>query len=169
MSDADGWNRRTMIGAGASAGAAMLLSGVARAAGAPYVRAPSGNFVGESDRGVTAFRGIRYGVAQRFRAPVPYAAPGQTRQVTKFGPVCPQSGRYQPQAEDCLYLNVWTAEADPAAKKPVMLYIHGGAYSNGSVTDPLNDGHNLAARGDVVVVTVNHRLNAFGYLYLARL
>src|SRR3546814_5109436 len=50
-----------------------------------------------------------------------------------------------------------------------MLYIHGGAYSNGSVTDPLNDGYALAARGDCVVVTVNHRLNAFGYLYLARL
>ena len=50
-----------------------------------------------------------------------------------------------------------------------MVYIHGGAYSNGSSTDPLNDGHALAARGDVVVVTVNHRLNAFGYLYLARL
>jgi para-nitrobenzyl esterase len=49
-----------------------------------------------------------------------------------------------------------------------MLYIHGGAYSGGSVTDPLNDGHRLAARGDVVVVTVNHRLNALGYLYLAR-
>ncbi|MGL1604121.1 carboxylesterase family protein, partial [Vibrio parahaemolyticus] len=54
-------------------------------------------------------------------------------------------------------------------KLPVMLYIHGGAYSGGSVTDPLNDGAALAARGDVVVVTVNHRLNALGYLYLARL
>jgi len=169
MSDADSWNRRTLIGAGASAGAAMLLSGAARAVAAPYVRAPSGNFVGESDRGVIAYRGIRYGVAQRFRAPVPYAARGQMRQVQKFGPVCPQSGKYQAQSEDCLYLNVWTAEPNPAAKKPVMLYIHGGAYSNGSVTDPLNDGHDLAARGDVVVVTVNHRLNAFGYLYLARL
>jgi para-nitrobenzyl esterase len=51
----------------------------------------------------------------------------------------------------------------------VLLYIHGGAYSNGSVTDPLNDGQALAARGDCVVVTVNHRLNALGYLYLARL
>ena len=169
MSDADGWNRRALIGAGASAGAAILLSGTARAVAAPYVRAPAGDFVGESDRGVIAYRGIRYGVAQRFRAPVPYAARGQMRQVQKFGPVCPQSGKYQPQSEDCLYLNVWTAEPNPAAKKPVMLYIHGGAYSNGSVTDPLNDGHNLAARGDVVVVTVNHRLNAFGYLYLARL
>jgi para-nitrobenzyl esterase len=51
----------------------------------------------------------------------------------------------------------------------VIVYIHGGAYSSGSVVDPLNDGRHLAARGDVVVVTVNHRLNAFGYLYLARI
>ncbi len=51
-------------------------------------------------------------------------------------------------------------------KKPVMVYFHGGAYSTGSVTDPLNDGAVLAAHGDVVVVTVNHRLNALGYLYL---
>ena len=50
-----------------------------------------------------------------------------------------------------------------------MVYIHGGAYSTGSAVDPLLDGRHLAARGDVVVVTVNHRLNAFGYLYLARL
>src|SRR3546814_8383275 len=50
-----------------------------------------------------------------------------------------------------------------------MVYFHGGAYSTGSVTDPVNDGAKLAARGDVVVVTVNHRLNALGYLYLARL
>ncbi len=83
--------------------------------------------------------------------------------------MCPQAGPYAPQSEDCLFLNVWTAEPDARAKKPVMVYIHGGAYSNGSVTDPLNDGQALAARGDCVVVTVNHRLNALGYLYLARL
>lgn len=87
-----------------------------------------------------------------------------------FGPVCPQSGdRYQPQSEDCLFLNVWTSNYAPAEPLPVMVYFHGGAYSTGSVTDPLNDGAALAARGDMVVVTVNHRLNAFGYLYLARL
>jgi para-nitrobenzyl esterase len=60
-------------------------------------------------------------------------------------------------------------EARAEGKRPVMVYIHGGAYSTGSVVDPLNDGRHLAASGDVVVVTVNHRLNAFGYLYLARL
>lgn len=164
MSAAD-LNRRAVIGAGA---ATLLTTGV-RAQGAAAVRARAGDFVGTTDRGVHAFRGIRYGRAQRFCAPLPVAQPGRTVSAQAFGPVCPQKGSYGPQDEDCLFLNVWTAEARRGANKPVMLYIHGGAYSNGSVTDPLNDGQHLAARGDVVVVTVNHRLNAFGYLYLARL
>jgi para-nitrobenzyl esterase len=163
MSAAD-LSRRGVIGAGA---ATLLTAGVRAQAAA--VRAPAGDFVGTIDRGVHAFRGIRYGRAQRFCAPVPVAQPGRTVPAQAFGPVCPQKGSYGPQDEDCLFLNVWTAEARRGANKPVMLYIHGGAYSNGSVTDPLNDGQPLAARGDVVVVTVNHRLNAFGYLYLARL
>src|SRR3546814_16671914 len=63
-----------------------------------------------------------------------------------FGPVCPQrDDRYAPQSEDCLFLNIWTPEAGPRANRPVMLYIHGGAYSNGSVTDPLNDGRSEEA------------------------
>jgi para-nitrobenzyl esterase len=87
-------------------------------------------------------------------------------QAPGFGPACPQrGGGYQPQSEDCLFLNVWSPP-NKAAPRPVMVYFHGGAYSDGSVTDPLNDGAALAARGDVVVVTVNHRLNALGYLYL---
>jgi para-nitrobenzyl esterase len=72
-------------------------------------------------------------------------------------------------SEDCLFLNVWTPEARAGGKRPVMVYFHGGAYSTGSVADPVNDGRFLANDGDVVTVTVNHRLNAFGYLYLARL
>jgi para-nitrobenzyl esterase len=64
-----------------------------------------------------------------------------------------------------LFLNVWMPARGSAGTRPVMLYIHGGAYSGGSVTDPLNNGAKLATRGDVVVVTVNHRLNALGYLY----
>src|SRR3546814_14007352 len=96
--------------------------------------------------------------------------PNTTGCQSALGPVWPQrDDRDAPQSEDCLFLNIWTPEAGPRANRPVMLYIHGGAYSNGSVTDPLNDGYALAARGDCVVVTVNHRLNAFGYLYLARL
>jgi para-nitrobenzyl esterase len=150
------------------------MPGVARATPINQViTAPAGRFAGEahmegSGDPVWAFRGIRYGRAERFRAPIPVASPGQVVHADAFGPACAQQGKYHPQSEDCLFLNVWTAVA-PHARKPVMVYIHGGAYSNGSVTDPLNDGHALAARGDVVVVTVNHRLNALGYLYLARL
>ncbi len=165
MSAADGWTRRGALGGGA----ALILASGARAASADVVRAPAGDFVGTADRNVLAFKGIRYGRAERFRAPVAVAMPGRTRPAREFGPVCPQSGPYGPQSEDCLFLNVWTADIDRRAKKPVMVYIHGGAYANGSVTDPLNDGQALAGRGDVVVVTVNHRLNALGYLYLARL
>jgi para-nitrobenzyl esterase len=150
------------------AGAALSLPTRALAA-SPSIAAPAGTFEGEADRGVLSFKGIRYGRAARFQAPVAVATPGKTVPAHGYGPVCPQSDkRYAPQSEDCLFLNIWTTDPHPAARKPVMLYIHGGAYSNGSVTDPLNDGHRLAARGDVVVVTVNHRLNAFGYLYLAR-
>jgi len=165
MSGADAVSRRAVIGAG---GGALLTAGL-RAQGPAAVRAPAGDFVGTTDGAVHAFRGIRYGRAERFRAPVAVAQPGRRVAAQAFGPVCPQKADYGPQDEDCLFLNVWTADPRRGANKPVMLYIHGGAYSNGSVTDPLNDGQALAARGDVVVVTVNHRLNALGYLYLARL
>lgn len=165
MSAVDGLSRRAAIGAGA----AMVLAAGARGQAPAAVRAPAGDFVGTRDGVVHAFRGIRYARAARFRAPVPVAQPGRTVRAEAFGPVCPQKGAYGPQDEDCLFLNVWTADPRVGASKPVMVYIHGGAYSNGSVTDPLNDGQRLAARGDAVVVTVNHRLNAFGYLYLALL
>jgi len=112
--------------------------------------------------------GIRYAIAARFQAPepVPFGQPDFVS-PSALGPSCPQQGmRYQPQSEDCQFLNVWTPDPQPAKPKPVMVYIHGGAYSTGSVADPLNNGAKLAQRGDVVVVTVNHRLNVFGYLYL---
>ncbi|HVF94567.1 MAG TPA: carboxylesterase family protein, partial [Sphingomonas sp.] len=145
MSVAD-WTRRGAIGAGA---AALLTSGL-RAAASTAVVTPSGTFTGTIDAGVLACRGIRYGTARRFQAPVAVSRPGETIRAAEFGPACPQGDtRYPDQSEDCLFLNVWTADPRAAAKKPVMLYIHGGAYSNGSVTDPLNDGQALAARGDV--------------------
>jgi para-nitrobenzyl esterase len=120
-----------------------------------------------TEDGIQVFRGIRYGAAQRFRAPV--AIPF-SRSALGFGPSSPQRGeRYRPVSEDCLYLNIWTPDASARARRPVMVYIHGGAYSTGSAVDPALDGRRLAARGDVVVVTLQHRLNAFGYLSLARL
>src|ERR1017187_5977393 len=70
------------------------------------------------------------------------------------------------QSEDCLHLNVFTPGLHDGKKRPVLCYFHGGAYNNGTVNSGLYDGKRLCQRGDVVVVTVNHRLNAFGFLYL---
>ncbi len=149
MSGAERWSRR-----------AVLATGVA------LVAMPQIALAGSAK--VKAQLGIRYARAARFQAPepVPFGQPDFLT-PSALGPSCPQhSPRYQPQSEDCLFLNVWTPDPQPARAKPVMVYIHGGAYSSGSVADPLNDGAKLAERGDVVVVTVNHRLNVFGYLYL---
>lgn len=159
-------SRRTLI-AGASA---LALVPRSMRAAVSAVTAPDGIFSVSVEHGLTVARGIRYGRAERFQAPVAVSTPDQIVAAQSFGPVAPQQGaHYGAQSEDCLFLNIWTAEPDPRARKPVMLYIHGGAYSGGSVTDPLNNGAALAAQGDCVVVTVNHRLNALGYLYLARL
>jgi len=135
----------------------------------PIVPTTLGPVRGTREGGLSVFRGIRYGTAERFQAPRAPLRSAAVLDATRFGPSCPQrGGRYAATSEDCLFLNVWTPEPRPEGRRPVMVYIHGGAYSTGSVVDPLNDGRHLAAR-DVVVVTVNHRLNAFGYLYLARL
>lgn len=157
MSGAEGWSRRAALAAGMAAAVAPVraLAGVRSAP----VRAK-------------AITGIRYARAERFRPPVPVDGIDQDSHafvpgLGAFGPSCPQPGtRYQPQSEDCLFLNVWTTAERSGPGRPVMVYIHGGAYSNGSVNDELTDGSLLAEQGDVVVVTVNHRLNALGYLYL---
>jgi len=152
------------------AGTGALAAAPALAQGDPTVATSLGPVRGTREGGLSVFRGIRYGLAERFRAPKPPSPSRDPIAATGFGPSSPQrSDRYRPTSEDCLFLNVWTPEARPGGKRPVMVYIHGGAYSNGSVVDPLNDGRHLATSGDVVTVTVNHRLNAFGYLYLARL
>jgi para-nitrobenzyl esterase len=146
-------------------GAELTRRGLLAAGGVFALASP---LFARAGRGVRAFKGIRYASAKRFAAPV--ALFDNRTAQGRFGPACPQAGdRYQPQSEDCLFLNVWTPDTTDEHRRPVMVYFHGGAYSTGSVTDPINDGATLAARGNVVVVTVNHRLNALGYLYLARL
>jgi para-nitrobenzyl esterase len=151
-------------------GAALPAILHAAPAAPPVVETKHGRIRGSVENGLHAFRGIRYGIAERFRAPKPPPPSRGTVDALAFGPSAPQRGeRYAPQSEDCLFLNVWTPDARAGGGRPVMVYFHGGAYSTGSVADPLNDGRHLAAGQDVVVVTVNHRLNAFGYLYLARL
>lgn len=161
--------RRALLGAGA---ALTALPAQTFAQSDPVATGKSGRWRGKRDGAVAAFLGIRYGndtSRTRFR---PASAPAPTRgtlAATRFGPSCPQSSRIADQREDCLFLNVWTPDANPRARRPVMVYFHGGAYSNGTVIEPQVFGQTLADKGDVVVVTVNHRLNALGYLYLARL
>jgi para-nitrobenzyl esterase len=74
-----------------------------------------------------------------------------------------------PESEDCLFLNVITPHASRGGRRPVMVWLHGGAFSMGSGLDPMTDGGRLAERGDLVIVSLNHRLNALGYLYLGAL
>ena len=87
MCGADGWSRRGIMGAGLA-----LAAAPARAAAGP-VRTAAGDFVGTEEGGVRAFRGIRYGRAERFRAPIAFAAPGQRIAADAFGPACPQGSR----------------------------------------------------------------------------
>jgi para-nitrobenzyl esterase len=162
--------RRLLIGA---APALALSPGIALAASDPVATGPGGRWQGLREQGVSVFRGIRYGrdtASARFQAPVAPAPMRDVQRAHRFGPSCPQRGTaIADQREDCLFLNVWTPDARPGGRRPVMVYFHGGAYSGGTVVDPMIDGRHLAAREDVVVVSVNHRLNALGYLYLARL
>jgi para-nitrobenzyl esterase len=136
----------------------------------PVVRTSAGRVRGRAEGGVLLFRGVRYGAdtgPRRFQPPLPPTPWTDVRDATAYGPGSPQRGDEPNTAEDCLFLNVWTPGAD-TARRPVMVYIHGGAYSAGSGSSPLYDGTRLAIRGDVVVVTLNHRLGPFGYLSLGR-
>lgn len=165
--------RRRSFLCGAGAAAAVLPAAAVRAqAGDPVARTSNGPVRGTAEDGVKRFLGIRYGAdtgRARFRPPVrpePWTGPAD---ATEYGAASPQRSNEPNPSEDCLFLNVWTPGLEDGGNRPVMVYFHGGAYSNGSGSHPLYDGTRLCRRGNVVVVTVNHRLNAFGYLYLRRL
>jgi para-nitrobenzyl esterase len=174
-----------MIGTAAMAVSAGLM-GTARAAGmsAAVVETTTGRVRGARAAGICGFLGIPYGKAQRFLPPEPATAWSGVRDALAFGPRAPQPttdpgmlppsmkgwARFatEPVSEDCLVLNVWTPAPD-VAKRPVMVYFHGGGWAVGSGQEPDYHGANLARKSDVVVVTVNHRLNSFGYCYLGHL
>ncbi|MAP94946.1 MAG: carboxylesterase [Ponticaulis sp.] len=164
-------SRRSVIGAAASLPFASAFSANAQASSVE-METSSGRVRGLQSDGINVFRGIRYGedtAQSRFAKPVPAARRTETLDAIDYGAACPQRAEQPLEDEDCLFLNVWTPGIAEGAKRPIMFYIHGGAYSNGSGSDELYDGTRLATKGDVVVITVNHRLNAFGYLYLDRL
>lgn len=147
----------------------------------PVAATTSGKVRGYFDHGIAVFKGVPYGgntALRRFQAPLPPEPWSGIRDATKFGPIAPQPIARRgltttPEgadiSEDCLRLNVWTPAVHDGERRPVLVYFHGGAYNGGSVNEDLYDGVNLCRRGDVVVVTVNHRLNGFGFLYLAEI
>ncbi len=138
----------------------------------PIAKTSAGRVQGATQNGIHLFKGIPYGADTRPRRFLPPVTPTPWRGVRKalaYGAASPQASNEPNQSEDCLTLNVWTPALRDGGKRAVMFYIHGGAYSNGSGSADITDGANLCRRGDVVVVTVNHRLNAFGYLSLGLL
>lgn len=164
--------RRAFLTAGVAA--SVFAAAATAEVGSPsttVVRCPAGRFRGYRQDGLHRFQGIRYGLdtrPRRFQPALPALATPEIVDCLAFGPASPQRGASEAQSEDCLFLNIMTPGLD-AGRRPVMVYVHGGAYSSGSGSSPLYDGSLLATRGDTVVVTVNHRLNLFGYLYLGRI
>ncbi|KAA0023749.1 carboxylesterase/lipase family protein [Antrihabitans cavernicola] len=126
----------------------------------------SGTLHGVRSDGLRAWRGIPYAAppigSARFRAPQPAAAWSGSRDATRFGSRASQK-RGKNNSEDCLTLNVLAPEQE-SGPRPVMVYIHGGAYVSGSSSDPLYRGDHLVRRGNVVFVSINYRLGALGYI-----
>src|SRR5476649_1011004 len=145
------------------------------AAGPETVKVDGGQIAGTTDAGVRVFRGIPFAAPPvgdlRWKPPMPAVAWSGVKKADTFGPQCMQQGYPAgspyatppaPMGEDCLYLNVWSA-ASAGDKRPVMVWIHGGAWTRGSGSTPTYDGAALAKKG-VVVVTTNYRLGPFGFL-----
>lgn len=170
-----------VLGCAAALGLATLLVAAPAAQQAATVTVQQGELSGTRENGVDAFLGIPYAEAPvgqyRWKPPRPPAHWQGVRSADKFGASCQQrvfpngdilmwtrefnvSG---PVSEDCLTLNVWTSKPKPAAKMPVLVWIHGGALTSGSGSVPIYNGSNLAKQG-VVVVTINYRLGVYGFL-----
>lgn len=187
-------NRRAVLKAGvglaALAGAGGLISAcsekpaeTAAVNANPVVATKFGQVKGQLEDGIAVFKGVRYGAdtaTTRFAAPKDPEPWTDVKDALAYANSAPQArsgdggGLFAswrpnpplPTSEDCLFLNVWTPAADDK-KRPVLVWFHGGGFTTGSGSSYAYDGVRLAKRGDVVVVTTNHRLNLFGYMNLA--
>jgi para-nitrobenzyl esterase len=173
-----GFNRRSflkrtpLLFAAAQAGPLLF---VARAAdnGDAVAETSSGKVKGTVNGDIKVFKGIPYGGntggANRFMPPTQPVPWTGVRDTLVYGPTAPQAGAARPgvppASEDCLVLNVFTPSIS-GGKRPVMVWLHGGGFSSGSGSSPINDGTSLAHTSEVVVVTINHRLNVLGSTYL---
>ena len=146
------------------------------------VQTESGKVKGYVHNGIYTYKGIPYAKAERFMAPAKPATWANTRSSLTYGPVCPIDAttsvndefefpfdhNWGYANENCLSLNVWTTKINDGKKRPVMVWLHGGGFTAGSSIElPSYDGENLSRKGDVVVVSVNHRLNVLGFLDLS--
>jgi para-nitrobenzyl esterase len=176
-------NRREFLGQ--STVVAGAVAGIAKSAfgqtASPVVETAHGKIRGRVVNRVSAFQGIPYGAptggANRF---LPAAKPKNWSGVldtVEWGPEAPQGPHTEiPEvaatipktgiSEDCLRLNVWTTSLDRNAKRPVMVWLHGGGFTSGNGSYTMYNGANMARQHDVVMLSVNHRLNSFGFLYI---
>src|SRR5260370_24351046 len=143
------------------------------------VKTTSGPVVGATERGVLVFRGIRFAsppvAPLRFRPPVSPTSWTEVQPALDFAPACSQLVDIAPTennnsaiADDCLAVNISTPQAD-AKKRPVMVWIHGGGVIRGSARNTWDNGATLAGRGDIVVLTLQYRLGAWGFLELSEI
>jgi para-nitrobenzyl esterase len=184
--------RREFIECGALATAGLLVDTSAWAQGTAAavrrvpgstVRTTAGSVRGYVQDGVQVFKGVPYGAstaaANRFMPPQPPQPWTGVRDAFEYGPRAPQVVGGEPeemlptdpreaQGEDCLVLNLWTPATGTARARPVMVWFHGGGFNNGSGSYGIYSGQELARKHDVVAISVNHRLNIMGFLYLAQ-
>ncbi|MEY4763308.1 MAG: hypothetical protein RLZZ200_3165, partial [Pseudomonadota bacterium] len=165
--------RRNLMKSMVAGGAALVLGPRAQAGPrSVVVETTDGRVRGLRESGVLVFKGIPYAAStagpNRFLPPQPVAPWAGVRDALAYGPSAPQ-GAYagiEALSEDCLALNVFAPEHSTGARRPVMVWLHGGGWYVGAGSSPEARGMNLAARGDVVLVTINHRLGSFGHLLI---
>jgi para-nitrobenzyl esterase len=137
------------------------------------VETSAGRVRGTTRSGIHIFKGIRYGAptggANRFMPPMTPTPWSGVRDAFDYGAAAPQGIEQPVKSEDCLFLNLWTPAVGDGGRRPVMVWLHGGGFREGSGSSPTYDGVNLCSTGDVVLITINHRVSIFGSAYLAEI